>query len=73
MSFKIGDKVKFKEKVFKIPYSPYYDAYKDKLYVVSDFMSESPDHIMLAPLNHETNPTGFIHEDEIELFWNSPE
>lgn len=66
--FKVGDIVSFKEKVFQPPYYPYYEQYKNNIYVVVELLEG--DHIKLISkdLDFHKNPNGAVHSDELKLF-----
>ena len=67
MFFLVGDKVRFKEKVFKAPYTPYYDGYKDKTFVVAEIDKETRHLRLTAAASGDPDPKGWLHDDEIEL------
>lgn len=56
---------KFKQKVFKTPYTPYYDHYKGHKFVIKE-MHEG-DHVYLECISDSNvKVNGYVHLDEIE-------
>lgn len=81
---KIGDIVKFEDKVFAPPYVPYYDAYKDHVFQIISFWIYNDDADDLIPINEYYNTChikikcisnsnikvgGLIHDDEIYVIY----
>jgi hypothetical protein len=79
----VGDQVRFKQKVFAKPYSPYYDAYRGHTFIIEKIVTSTEDdeeveaivtdssltqHIKLRNKDAMgVNPKGYVHPDEVEL------
>lgn len=62
-----GMKVCFRSKVFKPPYTPYYDAYKGHAFEVVNIRAH--DHIELKCVSDPTlKVAGLVHDDELKRF-----
>jgi NAD(P)H-flavin reductase len=63
MKFKVGDKVQFREKVYRKPYTPYYDDYKGHAFEIVGV--HEGDHIELKCITGDTIVKGHVHDDEL--------
>lgn len=63
----VGDLVVFKEKVFHPPYYPYYEQYKNNIYVVEQLMEGGHVRLVSKDLDPNKSPSGMVHLDELEL------
>lgn len=63
--FKKGNQVVFNAKVFKKPYTPYYDTYKGHVFEVENI---SDGHVKLKCVSDpKVIVNGRVHEDELQL------
>lgn len=61
----IGDKVKFNEKVYSDPYTPFYDEYKDHEFVVIA-LHYNDSHVELSCTSDSNLAVvGYVHADEL--------
>lgn len=72
--FKIGDVVVFRSHVFHPPFTPYYDRYKDHLFVVekyydeedADEMEEIDSHLWLKCVSDPIiKVNGYVHAEDL--------
>jgi hypothetical protein len=60
------EQYKFHPKVFKPPYAPYYDTYKNHSFTIVRYPKEAPGHIEVRCIDDPNiKVNGFIHFDEI--------
>lgn len=79
---KIGSRVRFVDKMFAPPYSPYYDEYNDQVFEVLLFhvIDENTDDLiechyhepnchveLMCVSNPDIKVAGLVHDDEIEV------
>lgn len=75
----VGETVRFHEKVFDEPYTPYYDEYAGYVFVIEEIITEDEEdgykpvtHYKLRCLNGDVIVQGNIHQDEIVATWKLP-
>ena len=63
---KIGDKVRFSEKVFKAPYTPWYNSYKGHEFSVVGFHHGNT-HVEVKCTTGKIKVLGYVHPDELVI------
>lgn len=58
-----GAVIEFHDFVYRPPYAPFFDAYRDKLFEVVD-PNKHPGHMLIKPL--EGGTPFLIHDDEVK-------
>jgi len=63
---KVGDKVRFAAKVFKMPYSPWYNNYKNHEFKIIG-LHYGNTHVALECVTGNIEVKGYVHPSELVL------
>ncbi len=64
---RIGNIVEFLPRVYKAPYTPYFDAYKGHKFKIIGVFNEDPSHVMLECVTGDVKVNGMVHDTDLRI------